>query len=51
VPFLHRSTARVESALAADLAVYVEWFLDTCEPVPRAVQAAAQRLRQYGLDA
>jgi hypothetical protein len=51
VPFLHRSTARVESALAADLAAYVEWFLDTCEPVPRAVQAAAQRLRQYGLDA
>jgi len=41
----------VESALAADLAAYVEWFLDTCEAVPGAVEAAAQRLRQHGLSA
>jgi len=51
VPFLHRPTALMESAPAADLAAYVEWFLDTCEPVPGAVEAAAQRLRQHGLSA
>jgi hypothetical protein len=50
VPFLHRSDALVESALAADLAAYAGWFLDTCLPVPQAIQAATQRLRQYGLD-
>ena len=49
VPFLRRPTAVVESALAADLAVYADWFLDTCVPVPEAVHSAAQRLRQYGL--
>jgi hypothetical protein len=51
VPLLHRSTALVESALAADLAAYVNWFLDTRAPVPQAVHAAEQRLRQYGLNA
>ncbi|MCA1644911.1 MAG: hypothetical protein LC797_05365 [Chloroflexi bacterium] len=51
VPFLHRPQAMVEHALSADLATYVDWFLDTCAPVPRAVEAAAQRLRLYRLDA
>jgi hypothetical protein len=50
VPFLHRPQAVVEHALAADIAAYVEWFLDTCEPVPQAIQAAAQRLRKCGLE-
>jgi hypothetical protein len=49
VPFLHRPTAVVESALAADLAAYADWFLDTCQPVPQATQAAAHQLRQHGL--
>ena len=50
VPFLGRPSAVVESALAADLAVYADWFLDSCVPVPEAVHSAVQRLRQYGLD-
>ncbi len=50
VPCLHRPDALVESALAADLAAYAAWFLDRCAPVPQAIQAAAQQLRQYGLD-
>jgi hypothetical protein len=48
VPFLRRPTAVVESALAADLTAYADWFLDTCVPVPQAIQAAAQQLRQHG---
>jgi hypothetical protein len=51
VPFLRRPQATVEHALAADLATYVDWFLDTCAPVPQAIQTAARRLREYGLDA
>lgn len=50
VPCLHRPEALVESALAADLAAYAQWFLDTCLPVPQAIQVAKQQLRQFGLD-
>jgi hypothetical protein len=50
VPFLNRPHTHVEHALAGDLTAYVDWFLDTCEPVPRAAQAAARRLREYGLE-
>jgi hypothetical protein len=51
VPFLNRPRTLVEHALGADVAAYVEWFLDTCAPVPQAAQAAAQLLRQNGLEA
>jgi len=50
VPFLHRPDALVENALSADLAAYADWFLDTCVPVPQAALAAAQQLRQHGLE-
>lgn len=50
VPFLHRPHELVLQALSADLAAYVDWFLDTCPPVPQAANAAAQQLRRFGLD-
>jgi hypothetical protein len=51
VPFLNRPRALVDQALGADVAAYVDWFLDTCQPVPQVARAAAQRLHQYGLEA
>jgi hypothetical protein len=49
VPFLNRTSQQVEHALDADLTLYVNRFLDTRAPVPRAMAAAAERLRALGL--
>jgi hypothetical protein len=49
VPFLNRPADEVEHALAADLAAYVAWFLDACQPVPVAGEAAARRLHELQL--
>ena len=49
VPFVGRSNEQVDHALGTDLAAYVSAFLRTCEAVPAAMAAAAERLRACGL--
>lgn len=44
IPFAQRPPAQVESALAADLAAYVDRFLNRCLPVPQARANAAAKL-------
>jgi hypothetical protein len=49
VPFVQRSRAEVEHALAADLAAYVDWFLSACATVPAAAESARQTLQRLDL--
>ena len=49
VPFLERSPDQVAQALDIQLAQYGQTFLDTCLPVPQAIEAAQAQLRAHGL--
>ena len=49
VPFVGRPHDEIERALDERLTEYGRAFLDACLPVPQAMAADAERLRQYGL--
>jgi hypothetical protein len=49
IPFRDRPAEQVEHALHADLAAYVNVFLNTCMPIDSARAAGLARLRALGL--